>query len=80
MAVLHARGQLAIGQDFVHEGILGTTWTGRLLRETTIGSLPGGRAAADRIGLDHRPRRVRVDEDDPFPDGFTVGDLWGLTD
>ncbi len=40
MAVLHARGQLAIGQDFVHEGILGTTWTGRLLRETTVGSYP----------------------------------------
>ena len=21
-----------------------------------------------------------VDPDDPFPEGFTVGDLWGLTD
>ena len=40
MAVLHARGQLAIGQDFVHEGILGTTWTGRLLRETRVGEYP----------------------------------------
>ena len=58
MAVLHARGQLAIGQDFVHEGILGTTWTGRLLRETTVGSRPRGGAAADRIGLDHRPHRI----------------------
>ena len=58
MAVLHARGQLPIGQDFVHEGILGTTWTGRLLRETTIGSVPRGGAAADRICLDHRPHRL----------------------
>ena len=79
MAVLHARGELGIGQDFVHEGILGTTWTGRLLRETTVGPYSRGRAAADRA----RPgspaaREYVVDDEDPFPDGFTVGDLWGL--
>ncbi len=31
MAVMHARGQLPLHQDFVHEGILGTTFTGRLV-------------------------------------------------
>jgi len=80
MAVLHARGQLAIGQDFVHEGILGTTWTGRLLRETTVGSqaavVPQLTGSAWITGH----TEYRVDGDDPFPDGFTVGDLWGLTD
>ena len=37
MATLHARGRLGMGQPFVHEGILGTTWTGRLLGETQVG-------------------------------------------
>src|SRR4029078_319067 len=37
MAALYAKGQLALGQDFVHEGILGTTFTGRLVEETRIG-------------------------------------------
>ena len=32
MAVMHAKGQLPLGQDFVHESILGTTFTGRLAR------------------------------------------------
>src|SRR5262249_52763258 len=38
MAVLHARGELPLGQDFVHEGILGTVFTGRLVEETRVGS------------------------------------------
>ena len=37
MAVLHAKGPLAVGEDFRHEGILGTVFTGRLLEETRVG-------------------------------------------
>jgi proline racemase len=80
MAVLHARGQLAIGQDFVHEGILGTTWTGRLLRETRIGPYPA--VVPQLTGSAWITGRAEyvVDPDDPFPTGFTVGDLWGLSE
>jgi proline racemase len=80
MAVLHARGQLAIGDEFVHEGILGTTWTGRLLRETTIG--PYRAVVPELTGSAWITGRAEftVDPDDPFPEGFTVGDLWGLGD
>src|SRR3954471_6354791 len=37
MAVLHARGELAIGRPFRHEGILGTVFTGRLVEEAMVG-------------------------------------------
>jgi proline racemase len=37
MAALHAKGQLPLQQDFVHEGILGTTFTGRLIAQTRVG-------------------------------------------
>src|SRR5206468_6710859 len=77
MAVLHAKGKLALGQDFVHEGILGTTFTGRLLRETRIGDRPAVvptlRGQAWITGF----AQYVVDETDPFPEGFTVGDIWG---
>ena len=36
MATLHARGRLPLHQDFVHEGILGTIFTGRLIEETRV--------------------------------------------
>jgi proline racemase len=80
MAVLHARGELAIGQDFVHEGILGTTWTGRLLEETRVGEVPAVVPQLTGSAWITGRTDLVVDPDDPFPDGFTVGDLWGLTD
>ncbi len=78
MAVLHAKGKLPLHQDFHHEGILGTIFTGRLIGETTVGPYPAviptlsGRAWI--TGFSH----YVVDPDDPFPNGFTLGDIWGM--
>ena len=79
MAVMHARGQLPLNQDFVHEGILGTTFTGRLIGEAKVGPhaavVPKLSGRAWITGF----AQYVVSEGDPFPDGFTVGDLWGKT-
>ncbi len=76
MAVLHAKGQLAIGEDFRHEGILGTVFTGRLLEETRVGKrvavVPTITGSAWITGF----ASYVVDPTDPFPEGYTVGDLW----
>ncbi|WP_245443516.1 proline racemase family protein [Rhizobium phaseoli] len=37
MAVLHAKGELPLHQDFRHQGILGNIYTGRLVEEARIG-------------------------------------------
>jgi proline racemase len=76
MATLHARGRLAIGEDFRHEGILGTVFTGRLLDATTIG---GRSAVTPQITGQAWITGIAdyvVDPTDPFPDGFTIGDIW----
>jgi proline racemase len=77
MAVLRARGELGLHEDFRHAGILGTTFTGRLLEETHVGPyravVPSITGRAWITALSH----YVVDADDPFPDGFTVGDMWG---
>jgi proline racemase len=76
MAVLHAKGRLALNTDFVHEGILGTTFVGRLLEQTRVG---GYGAVVPTIGgqgwITGRASYV-VDPSDPFPEGYTVGDIW----
>ena len=76
MAVLHAKGQLPLGRDFVHEGILGTTFTGRLIEETRVGPyaavVPTLSGQAWITGF----AQYVVDPEDPFPNGFTVGDIW----
>ena len=77
MAALHAKGALRLGEDFVHEGVLGTLFTGRLVEETRVGPYPAvvptlsGRAWITGFAT------YVLDESDPFPEGFTVGDIWG---
>jgi len=77
MAALHAKGKLRLNQPFPHEGILGTIFIGCLVRETQVG---GFRAVVPRLtgrawitGF----AQYVVDPEDPFPEGFTVADIWG---
>ena len=76
MATLHARGQLSVGDEFRHEGILGTVFTGRVEEEAEIGEyraiVPSITGQAWITGF----ASYVVDHTDPFPDGFTVGDIW----
>ncbi len=76
MAVLYAKGRLRVGETFRHEGILGTVFTGQLLEETTVGPyravVPTITGTAWITGM----ATYVVDPTDPFPDGFTVGDIW----
>jgi proline racemase len=77
MAALWARGQLPLNQDFVHEGILGTTFIGRLVRETTVGDINAVVPTISGTAWITGFAQYVVDPEDPFPNGFTVGDLWG---
>ncbi len=76
MAVLHARGQLGLHEDFVHESVLGTLFTGRLVGETKVGPydavIPQLSGPAWITGF----AQYVLDPTDPFPNGFTVGDIW----
>ena len=77
MASLFEKNMLDVDTDFIHEGILGTTFTGRLVRKTKVGSYDAvvptitGRAWITGFA------QYVVDDSDPFPEGFTIGDIWG---
>ncbi len=80
MAVLHAKGALGLQEDFVHEGILGTTFTGRLIGATRVGEYEAVLPSLSGTGWITGLSQFVVDPTDPFPEGFTVGDLWGRTE
>lgn len=73
MAQLWDRGALRLGDPFVHESIIGTRFTGRLVEEARVGDRPAavpeitGRAWITGMG------QYLLDPDDPFPEGFRVG-------
>lgn len=76
MAALHARGRLPLHEPFRHEGVLGTVFTGTLVEDTFVGPyravIPELSGTAWITGF----AQYAVDPTDPFPEGFTVGDIW----
>jgi len=76
MAALHARGELGYGERFVHEGILGTTFTGELrgpVPEHVRGAVWPTVAGTGWITA---ISQLILDASDPFPNGYTLADIW----
>lgn len=76
MAVLHAKGELPLHQPFRHEGVLGTVYTGELVEEVQIGDRVGVVPTISGQAWITGYSTYVLDADDPFPNGFTVGDIW----
>jgi proline racemase len=70
MAELWARGELALGEEFVNESFIGSRFVGRLIAETDVEGVPAviptitGRAWVTGLG------QYALDPSDPFPRGF----------
>ena len=76
MAVLHARGLLEVGQDYVNAGPLGTTFRGRIEGTTKVGDHNAIIPSLSGQGWITGVSQYLLDPSDPFQTGFTVGDIW----
>ena len=78
VAALHARGRLPLGTPFRQEGILDTIFVVTPLEETRVGDraavIPSIQGRAWITGF----AQYVLAPDDPFPEGFMVGDIWPL--
>jgi trans-L-3-hydroxyproline dehydratase len=76
LAALHARGAMGVGDAMTHGSVLGSTFEGRIVRETTVGGrlaiVPAIRGSAWITGV----TQVLVDPTDPFPEGYLLSDTW----
>jgi proline racemase len=76
MAALNARGVMRAGDGMTHASVLGTTFDGRIVSETTIGGVhaivPAIRGSAWITGI----TQILVDPTDPFPEGYLLTDTW----
>ncbi|HUQ17545.1 MAG TPA: proline racemase family protein [Candidatus Saccharimonadales bacterium] len=79
MATLYARGALGLGDDFAHEGILGTIFHGHVAGTTTVGGYPAILPTIRGQGWITGFASYVLDTTDPFPSGYTVGDIWGAS-
>ncbi|GIO29573.1 MULTISPECIES: proline racemase family protein [Paenibacillus] len=73
MAALYARGELDIGDDFVHESIVNSQFTGRILEKTYVADkeavIPEIKGRAFITGT----HQFIVDPADPLGEGFLLG-------
>lgn len=72
MAILHAKGQLKVGEPFIYESILETKFEGKILSETKIAEynaiVPEITGRAFIIGFNN----LVIDEEDPVKHGFCL--------
>lgn len=72
MAVLHNKGKLKIGEYFVHQGIINSMFTGRILEEKVInqyrGIIPQITGSAWITGT----HQFFIQDKDPYPQGFEI--------
>ena len=72
LAQLHARGELAVGDEFVNRSVIGTRFGARIVAETEVAGLPAvvpeitGRAWITGMA------QYVLDPEDPFPAGFAL--------
>ncbi len=80
LAVLHARGSMRVGDAMTHASVIGSTFDGRIVSETTVGDrtaiVPAIRGSAWITGI----TQVLVDPTDPFPEGYLLSDTWPGSD
>lgn len=73
MAQWYTRGKLKKGDRFVHESIIGSTFTGTIEEETTIAGKPAIRPGIEGWARVFGYNTISIDEtDDPYALGFQV--------
>ncbi|WP_028272878.1 proline racemase family protein [Arthrobacter sp. UNC362MFTsu5.1] len=72
MAQLHARGELAMNQDFINESYIGTRFIGRLVESTTVGNYPAVVPTITGRAWVTGTAQYFLDPSDPFPKGFLL--------
>lgn len=72
MAQLHARGELPLDTDFVNESFIGTSFTGRLIEETTVGDVAAVIPTITGSAWVTGTAQYFLAPDDPFPAGFLL--------
>ncbi|TAJ39290.1 MAG: 4-hydroxyproline epimerase [Reyranella sp.] len=72
MAQLAARGKLKVGQEFVHESIIGSLFDGRVEATARVGNHDAIVPSISGWARQHGINTIFVDERDPFALGFSV--------
>ncbi|MCG6539231.1 proline racemase family protein [Pseudomonas sp. KSR10] len=76
MAVLHAKGQLAVGEPFIGRSILGSEFYCRIDSLTELAGQPAIYPCISGRAWITGTHQHMLDPDDPWPEGYRLSDTW----
>lgn len=76
MAVLHARGELAVGEPFTGVSIIGSEFHCSIAEQTRIGEIPAIVPRISGRAWITGQRTEMLDPNDPWPHGYRLSDAW----
>ncbi|MHA7876188.1 trans-3-hydroxy-L-proline dehydratase [Roseivivax sp.] len=77
MAVLQARGVMTTGERLTARSVIGSTFSGKILGETTLAGHPAIRPQISGRGWITGMHQHMLDPSDPWPEGYRLSDTWG---
>ncbi|MDG1036774.1 MAG: 4-hydroxyproline epimerase [Crocinitomicaceae bacterium] len=72
MAQWYAQGDLKLGQEFVHESIIGSKFIGRVEQEVDFDGVPAIVPSIEGWAFVHGYNTIVIDNEDPYANGFQV--------
>lgn len=76
LATMYARGQIGVGETFVHRSIIDSVFTSRITETTLVGQYEAVVPAVAGQAWITELSQVGLEPTDPFPTGFTLADTW----
>jgi proline racemase len=79
LAVMHARGQLELGEPFCHQSIIGSEFVGKIVGTADVGGIAGIVPTITGSAWITAFHQYVLDPTDPFPTGYTLPDTWPVS-
>lgn len=76
MALLHAKGELKVGERLTGVSIIGSEFHGQILGLTSVGGVPAIRPQISGRAWVTGTHQHMLDPSDPWPEGYRLADTW----
>ncbi len=73
LALLHSRGEIGVGEEYVYQSIIGTTFRSRIIEETKVNGYPAIVPEITGSAYITGIHQFFVDRRDPLKEGFLLG-------
>lgn len=77
MAVLHAKGEMGLDDRLTIVSVIGSTFVGRIVGQTTVGNRTAVIPELSGRGWITGIHQHMLDPSDPWPEGYRLSDTWG---